>query len=159
MLKRMTILLVLFAGVLVADFVFADPGKPNFTPSIYADGVAWGTKVTTTLPAPNDHNLQSYDIFYVIVADSPDDLDPMQLPVSDAGPRNRNYNGGRWFTHTATWTEAGYLAHGTPLPLLKSYEDIMFHVELGHIEITPGSPVGGPPAYFSCPLLPVKSWE
>jgi hypothetical protein len=152
MIKKIAIIFMVTLYFTTAGDVFAGSGKPNFSPSVYADGVAWGTKATTILPAPNDHNLQSYDILYVIIngADG-------QLPVSDAGPGNKFYNGGRWFTHSAMWTPEGMLAQD-PLPVLKSYEDIMFHYDLGHLEIESGSPAGGPPDYFQCPLLPVKLW-
>jgi hypothetical protein len=131
--------------LLTCGYAIAGPGKPNFSPSVYADGIAWGTKGTTGLPAPNDHNIQSYDILYVFTngADG-------QLPVSDAGPRNPFYNGGRWFTHTAEWNI------DNP-PVVKSYHDIMMYVDTGDLDIWPGSP-GGPPDFFQCPLLPVKEW-
>lgn len=153
-MKQFSFLLmtILTSLLLTATAAIAAQGKPNFTPSVYGDGVAWGTKATTSLPAPNDHNLQSYDILYVFTNGAVG-----QLPVSDAAPRNPNYNGGRWFTHTAMWTEVGFMTHD-PLPILKSYEEIMVHYDLGHIDIDPGSPPGGPPPYFQCPLLPVKSW-
>ena len=143
--------MVLAFFLLTAGYAIAAPGQPNFGPSIYADGIAWGTKGTTKLPAPNDKNLQSYDIIYIFTngADG-------QLPISDAGPRNPNYNGGRWFAHTAEWNEAGLLALD-PLPVLKSYEDIMYYNDLDYLDIWPGHPAG-PPDYFQCPLLPVKEW-
>ncbi|MDX1775213.1 MAG: hypothetical protein R3297_01385 [Desulfobulbales bacterium] len=152
MIKKISSLAILAFFLLICGYAAAGPGKPDFGPNVYADGIAWGTKATTVLPAPNDNNVQSYDILYVITngADG-------QLPVSDAGPRNPNYNGGRWFTHTAMWTELG-LVEMDPLPVLKSYEDIMIHYDAGHLDIWPGSP-GGPPDYFQCPLLPVKNWE
>jgi hypothetical protein len=80
-----------------------------------------------------------------------------QLPVAEAAPGNPDYNGGRWATHTATWTQAGFNVHGT-VPILESYDDVMLHQSLGHLEITLGSPggPGAPPHYFECPLLPVK---
>jgi hypothetical protein len=40
--------------------------------------------------------------------------------------------------------------------VLKSYDDIMLHYNLGHLTIMAGSPPGGPLPYFECPLLPVK---
>lgn len=131
--------------LLAAGYVMAGPGKPNFGPAIYADGIAWGTKGTTDLPAPNDHNIKSFDILYIFTngADG-------QLPVSDAGPRNPFYNGGRWFAHTATWNIADP-------PVVKSYEDIMYYYDEGDLNIMPGHPAGGPD-YFQCPLLPVKFW-
>ena len=152
MIKKIFSLVFLAFFLLTCGYAFAGAGKPSFSPNVYADGIAWGTKATTMLPAPNDHNVQSYDILYVITngADG-------QLPVGDAGPRNRYYNGGRWFTHTAMWTDLG-LEVMVPLPVLKSYEDIMQQYDAGHLDIWSGSP-GGPPDYFQCPLLPVKMWE
>jgi len=137
-------------------FALALPGKPNFCPRVYGDGVPWGTKGAAILNAPNDHNLQAYDILYVIINSN----NPMdQLPVSDAAPGNPNYNGGRWFTHTVEWTQDGFDYYGT-VPILTSYADIMTQYMAGYITITPGSPnPGNPPDYFECPLLPVKNME
>ena len=129
----------------------ANSGQPNFGPALYCDGQAWGTKVAAALPAPNEHNLQSFDKLFVIVNSNAQG----QLPVAEAAPGNPSYNGGRWYTHSVAWTPAGFAAHGS-LPVLKSYADIMFHYGLGHLTVTPGSPAGGPPAFFECPLLPVK---
>ncbi len=130
----------------------AGPGKPNFGPALYADGEVWGTKGTTALPAPNDHNLNSFDVLYVITnSNNPNG----QLPVAEAAPGNPEYNGGRWFTHTAEWTAEGFMAHGI-VPVLTSEVDIDEHASLGHLVITPGSFPNGPPVYFQCPLLPVK---
>jgi len=151
MLRKRTILssILLLAAVSTAQ---ANPGQPNFMPSLYGDGEVWGTKGTTTLPAPNAHNLQSFDALYVITnTNNPEG----QLPVSEAAPGNPEYDGGRWFTHTVEWTAAGFLAHGI-VPVLTSDDDIELHESLGHLVITPGSFPNGPPVYFQCPLLPVK---
>jgi hypothetical protein len=130
----------------------ADPGKPDFIASVYGDGTAWGTKGTTTLPAPNEHDRQAFDALYVITNSN----NPAgQLPVSEAAPGNPDYSGGRWFTHTVEWTADGFRDHGI-VPILTSYDEIMVHENLGHLVITPGSFPGGPPVYFQCPLLPVK---
>jgi hypothetical protein len=59
------------------------------------------------------------------------------------------YNGGRRVTYTATWTVPAQA-------LLMSYDEVMYHASLGHLEIVAGSPESGPPPYFQCPLLPVK---
>jgi hypothetical protein len=142
-------------GIMLASTtlsVFANPGQPNFMPALYGDGEVWGTKGTTTLPAPTEQNRQSFDALYVITnSNNPQG----QLPVSEAAPGNPDYNGGRWFTHTVDWTAEGFMAHGT-VPILTSYDDIMYHLNLGHLVITQGSFPGGPPRYFQCPLLPVK---
>lgn len=136
----------------LTSVLHADPGKPNFMPSLYGDGEVWGTKGTTTLPAPNEHNLQSFDALYVITnSNNPQG----QLPVAQAAPGNPNYNGGRWFTHSVEWTAEGFMHHGI-VPVLMSYDDIQLHEGLGHLVVTPGSFPGGPPVYFQCPMLPTK---
>lgn len=144
--------LVLLLVLMIAVPALAAPGMPDFNPHIYADGVAWGTKVTTALPAPNGNNAHSFDKLFVFT-NGPSE----QLLVAEAAPRNPEYNGGRWVTYTASWTEEGMAAHD-PLPVLKSYEEIQLHEGLGHLLLAKGSPDApdAPPPYFSCPLLPVK---
>ena len=141
---------IALALVVVAGVSSANPGAPNFSPALYGDGEVWGTKSAATLPAPNGNNNQSFDKLFVIVNGAPG-----QLPVAEAAPRNPAYNGGRWFTHTAMWTDEAMAAHD-PLPVLRSYADVQFHQDLGHLAVAPGSPAGGPPDYFECPLLPVR---
>ena len=155
MVRKMMVMVSLVVMILAAvGAVSAAPGQPSFAPNLYADGEVWGTKGTTGLPAPNEHNMQSFDKLFVIV----DDSGPIQMPVAEAAPGNSNYNGGRWATQTVRWTEAGIAAHGMPLPVLTSYDDVMLHYSLGHLSITAGSPggEGAPPDFFQCPLLPVK---
>ena len=143
-------LLLVICSVFVAPLVLA--AKPSFGPEIYADGQAFGTKGVTTLPAPREHNRQSFDELYVIRNSN----NPAgQLPVAEAAPGNPEYNGGRWFTHTVEWTAEGFMAHGI-VPVLTSEEDVLYHQGLGHLTITPGSFPGGPEVYFECPLLLVK---
>lgn len=144
--------MVLVLGIVLVVPAFALRGKPAFTPMLWGDGQVWGTKAAAILPAPNDDNLQSFDKLFVITNSN----NPMgQMPVAEAAPRNFDYNGGRWFTHTVEWTQAGFDDHGV-VPVLTSYADIMVHYNVGHLDIWPGSPEGGPPPYFVCPLLPVK---
>ncbi|KEF31272.1 hypothetical protein D777_01621 [Marinobacter nitratireducens] len=146
------IALLLLGSFLMAGLAHANPGQPNFMPALWGDGEVWGTKGTTSLPAPTANNAQSFDALYVVTnTNNPEG----QLPVSEAAPGNPDYNGGRWFTHTVEWTGAGFMYHGI-VPVLTSYEDIQYHEALGHLVITPGSFPDGPPVYFQCPLLPVK---
>ncbi|HYQ72683.1 MAG TPA: hypothetical protein VET88_12245 [Gammaproteobacteria bacterium] len=138
-------------GMLLAAAVQA--AAPNFSPSVYGDGVAWGTKGNAALPAPNEYNRQSFDALYVITnSNNPQG----QLAVSEAAPGNPDYNGGRWFTHTVEWTAEGFMAHGGIVPVLTSYDEIQQENNAGYLVITPGSFPDGPPVYFQCPLLPVK---
>jgi hypothetical protein len=150
--KMLVILPVLVLALMVVSAASAAPGKPNFSPQLYADGQVWGTKGAAALPAPNGNNNQSFDKLFVITNSN----NPAgQMPVAEAAPGNPMYNGGRWFTQTVEWTQAGFDHHGT-VPVLTSYDDVMLHYNLGHLDITPGTFEGGPPAYFECPLLPVK---
>jgi hypothetical protein len=136
---------LLAAGIAVA-------GGPSFGPAIWGDGQLWSTKGLANLPTPNEHNRQSFDKLFVVTnSNNPNE----QLPIAEAAPGNPDYNGGRWFTHTVEWTADGFRAHGI-VPVLTSYDEILFHESLEHLVITPGSFPGGPRVYFECPLLPVK---
>lgn len=141
MIRKISLILALLAlSAVVVVPAFADPGAPDFSAGVYADGEAWGTKATTQLPAPKK-NIHSYDKLFVVTNGAEG-----QLPVGEAAPGNPNYNGGRWTVHEATWIED--LPH--PKVVLKSYDDVMFHYKLGHLIIEDVA------MYFQCPLLPVK---
>lgn len=146
MRKLWVVVLVVVVSLAVAMPALADPGKPDFSPHIYADGVAWGTKVVTVLPAPNGNNEHSFDKLFVVTNGVEG-----QLLVAEAAP-GRGYNGGRWVTYTATW-----VGEFEPV-LLTSYEEVKAHMMAGHLDVHKGPPdaPGAPPAYFACPLLPVK---
>jgi hypothetical protein len=145
---RSALLSLVMVGTL-AGTAWANPGQPNFGPALYGDGEIWGTKAAAEIPAPNGRNTRSFDKLFVIINGAPG-----QLPVAEAAPGNPAYNGGRWITHTAMWTEAGMDSHD-PLPVLRSYEEVQFHQTLGHLAIAQGSPSPAVPSYFECPLLPV----
>lgn len=152
MLRKMSsILFVVVLGLVAAVPAFAgQPDNvggglgnkaPDFAAGVYADGETWGTKGTTSLPAPNDNNQQSFDKIFVVTNGAEG-----QMPVGEAAPGNPMYSGGRWWVHTATWIED--LPH--PKPVLTSYDQVMLHAELGHLIIEDAG------IYFQCPLLPVK---
>lgn len=132
----------------LSGMTLANAQPTDFSPALYADGEVWGTKFAAELPAPNGRNNQSFDKLFIFVNGAPG-----QLPVAEAAPGNRAFNGGRWISTTVMWTGEGLDAHD-PLPVLKSYGDIQLHLSLGHLAIAPGHPAGGPD-YFECPLLPV----
>ncbi|MBI4463516.1 MAG: hypothetical protein HY647_02320 [Acidobacteria bacterium] len=115
MLNNRTTVLAIASILLLSVLSLANRGQPNFGPSVYGDGKAWGTKSAATLPAPNDHNLQSFDKLFVFVNGAMG-----QLPVAEAAPGNPMYNGGRWFTHTVVWTQAGEEHYVEGLPMLTS---------------------------------------
>jgi hypothetical protein len=141
--KKARLLFSLILVSMAAATAQAGSGAPNFSPAIYADGEMWGTKGTTSLPAPNNHNMQSFDRLFVFPEGA--ETAPGQLPVSEAGPGNPDYNGGRWATYTLFWLE------GKTPALLKSYSDIMYYIDRGDLAIAEGDH-----NYFQCPLLPVK---
>lgn len=144
-----TITLIVSSMLLtMAGLASAAPGAPNFMPAIYGDGEVWGTKGTTDLPAPNAHNLQSFDKLYVFT--NANDPNAVQLPVSEAAPGNPRYNGGRWSVQTVTWLPAGVVYYGGYTPILTTEQDVLYNEQLGFLKIETAH------RYFQCPLLPVK---
>ena len=123
-------LLVTLAFATIAS---ANPGKPNFGGAIYADGQLFGTKGAATIPAPNSHNAQSFDVL-VRFANQP--------AVAEAAPGNPDFNGGRWILKTATWNTTPYL--------LTTYADVLAAEQAGDITIVDDH------GYIECPLLPHK---
>jgi hypothetical protein len=138
MSRKVTMILsVLALSLMVAVPAFAE--GPSFGPAIYADGVAWGTKGLGSLPAPNEEMMVSFDTLYLFENGAEG-----QLPVSEAGPGNPAYNGGRWATQGVIWTIE------SP-PVVTDVETIFEYLESGELVLIEGSP-----SYFECPLLPVK---
>jgi hypothetical protein len=139
--KRIIVVLTVVALLLAAAIpVFAD--APNFGAAIYADDQTWGTKGTTDLPAPNEHNRQSFDGLYKFT----NGVDG-QLAVAEAAPGNPAYNGGRWIEIFVTWT-----VDENERVLVTSYEQLHGLIDSGAITSS-----GDSGSYFQCPLLPDKS--
>lgn len=133
-----------FGMLLLAPIGTAMAGGPNFVAAIYGDDQVWGTKGTTDLPAPNNHNEQSFDGLFKFTNGVAG-----QKPVSEAAPGNPLYNGGRWDAYTVTWNVTPYL--------ITNYEDLLWAWCWGDVTITKGDPdAEGLPHYFQCPLLPAK---
>ena len=146
---------VMIFTLVMASSALALKGKPDFSPHVFGDGEMWGTKLTAIVKGPNGNNDQSFNKLFIITNGVPG-----QLPLADAAPGNPDYTP-RWWTHTAEWT--------VPAHALLTFNDekdaydpavdwnnLAFHVSLGHLVITEGSFPDGPPDYFVCPLLPVK---
>ena len=96
-MKKKMLALTLALALLIVTVIPAFAAGPGFGPAIYADGVAWSTKGTADLPAPNDQDRQSFDGLYKFT----NGVDG-QLAVSEAGPGNPAYNGGRWAEYFVT---------------------------------------------------------
>ncbi len=154
-MKRIGLLaVVVLAAVVVVSLglvpTVSAAANRNFGAGFWGDGSRWGTVVTPAL-LPGNAPAFSFDKFLVVTnSNAPGG----QAPVVEAAPGNPLYNGGRWVTYTVTWTAAGFQDHGGTVPLLTSYGDVMFHAGLGHLTIVQGSPAGGPPNFFECPLVP-----
>jgi hypothetical protein len=136
MRNAITAVLALALLLVFAAPALAASGAPNFGEAIYADGDVWGTKGNQELPPPNDANRRSFDDLYVFSNGAEG-----QLAVSEAGPRNPAYNGGRWAVVDVTWTNPSEAVLITSADQLDQY-DLQF-TETGR--------------YFQCPLLPSKS--
>lgn len=117
---------------------------PNFMPALYGDGQVWSTKFAAPLKEPRGNNSQSFDGLFVVVNGVEG-----QMPVAEASPGNPAYNGGRWNVYQVMWIA------GEP-SLLTSYDDIAYQESMGNVLVVHGTPPGGPPQYFVCPMLPVK---
>jgi hypothetical protein len=104
---------------------------PGFEGRIYGDGTLWATKGVADLPLPTDRNEQSYDRLFT---------HPDFVPVSEAAPGNRHYNGGRWAVHPLTW-------HGDPKQLT-SYHEVVQYERAGELSVSE-DPVDA----FECPLV------
>jgi hypothetical protein len=138
-MKKKLLAFTLALALLIVTVIPAFAAGPSFSPAIYADGVAWGTKGTTDLPAPNEHNRQSFDGLYKFT----NGVDG-QLPVAEAAPRNPAYNGGRWAEYFVTWEVT------PPDEPITSFEQLNEYIQAGAVTIVNNH------HYFQCPLLPTK---
>ncbi|HKZ23588.1 MAG TPA: hypothetical protein VJ224_04215 [Thermoplasmata archaeon] len=154
-MKRIGVVVAVFlAAIVVASLGTASYASAkstrDFAAGFWGDGVRWGTVVTPAL-LPSVAPAGSFDKFLVVTNSN---TAGGQAPIVEAAPGNSLYNGGRWVTYTVVWTADGFADHGGMVPLLTSYADVMFHEGLGHLTLVQGSPSGGPPEYFECPLVP-----
>lgn len=118
---------------------------------VYAEERIWEPSLAVAIDPPSGENYSQVDSFFVIVNSNNAEK---QYPVAEIGPPREDYDG-KWRTFTVIWTDEGFMAHET-VPILESYHDILVHHGLGHIEIEPGSPKGGPPEFFASHLTPLE---
>jgi len=79
-----------------------------------------------------------------------------QRSVAEAAPGDRDYNGGRWNVMSVTFTAQGKAVHdpdgdGVVNFELTDAETVLYHAELGHLEIKPAG------VYFECPMIPRRA--
>jgi hypothetical protein len=125
---------LLAAGVLLLGI--AGPAAAGGPPSLafYVDGVRFRTIGTPTDLSGTGAPAHSFDTIYL--------LGDGLVPVSDAGPRSGDYNGGRWMVLPVTW-------HVAPVQLV-SDEQIDAYAAAGMLTV--GSE---PVMQFVCPAIPV----
>ena len=148
-MKKKLLALTIALTLLFVTAIPAFAAGPNFGEAIYADDAAWGTKGTADLPAPNDHNQQSFDGLYKfqVPEEGKEGLPPVngQLAVAEAAPGNPAYNGGRWIEIFVVWSDGS-----TPV-LVTSFAQLEDLIDSGDVIF-----LGETGNYFQCPLLPVK---
>lgn len=114
--------------------------------AIWNDGHLYGTVATpTSFVAPPEHSTDTIYSFMMSGLNG-------QRSISDAAPRDRDYNGGRWSVVMAVFTEDGVAAlgdgQGNIAQELTSDTELMDQVDAGYVELFPTG------FYFECPMLP-----
>ena len=106
-------------------------GGANPNGALFYDGGTVGTVVTpTSMPG------RGVDDIYVI-----SNGQFGQLGVASVAPGDKDYHGGRWAVHVATWVGAG------DVPLFKSSQQVIDAYEAGDLEV-----MRVPAADFVCPV-------
>ena len=126
--------LALGAGVLPAS---AEPGGGATVVrdgAFYVDGQTYRT-VGTPTALPSRAPAHSFDVLYVFGEGAPEG----QLPVAEAAPGQRGYNGGRWVVMQVEYTGADVLTSN------EQVEDALEHGEL--VVTDPDA------ARFVCPVI------
>ena len=142
-MKKKLFTLTIALALLIVTVIPAFAAGPTFGPAIYADGAVWSTKGNADLPAPNEHNRQSFDGLYKLVDDQGN---PLQMPIAEAAPGNTAYNGGRWIEYFVTWNDGST----PPSEPITSFEELDGYIQAGAVTVLESG------NYFQCPLLPVK---
>jgi hypothetical protein len=131
MFRTLTIGLIGLAMAAAFAPVEAGNGPPHTC--CYVDGVVYRT-VGTPAATPDEGRDNLYAIEGGVEG---------QLPVSASAPGDRDYDGGFWAMHSATWSE------GSEPTLLTSEEDVLAAAAAGDLTITRNAD-----ADFRCPLQP-----
>lgn len=139
--------MVLLAALLMIVLIAVAAHAKVIRDAIWADGELFGVTVT-----PKDVPMKGpFDALYNFGGSGL----AGQRSVSESKPGDQDYNGGRWEVLPVTFTAEGVGVHdpdgdGVVNFELKSAEEVMAHVDLGHLTI------GDPVRYFVCPLHPQK---
>lgn len=76
-------------------------------PAFYVDGDHYRTVLTPTDISSTKAPAHTFDKIYVIVATDESGNAISQLPVAEAAPGDRDYNGGRWQAHPVSIADYG----------------------------------------------------
>ena len=102
----------------ISSVVAANGAGGVVGPAFYVDGDLYKTVLTPTDLSGTKAPAHTFDAIYVIVAND-ENGDPLGLvPVAEAAPGDRDYNGGRWQAHLISVADydaaiAAYDANGS----------------------------------------------
>ena len=120
---------VVMALAFLANAVAAAPARADIR--VYANDAVWASFDAADLKGGPEVSLDKIFIF-------PDN--PGLIPVAEASPGDRDYNGGRWEVHAVSFT-------GMAPEQFTNDEVLWFHYALGHLTIS------GTLRTFECPLI------
>jgi hypothetical protein len=147
-MKSRVLMSLVSLGMLLAATSVVHAQATIVSDAIWVDGQLYGTVITPTFfMDPPEH---STDIIYSFMMSGLEG----QRSVAESAPGDPDYNGGRWDVHMVVFTDPqGLMAHdpdgdGMANFELMSEEEVLYHVGLGHLVITPAN------FYFVCPLRP-----
>jgi len=123
-----------FAVVALATVFFASTAVSATPPDagirVYANDRLWASFDATDLKPGPAHSM---DLIFVFPGTS-------LIPVGEASPGDRDYNGGRWEVHAVAFT-------GMAAEQFTNDETLWYHYGLGHLSIS------GVLRTFECPLI------
>ena len=108
----------------------ASATPPHAGIRVYANDRLWASFDATDLKPGPTHSM---DLIFVFPGTS-------LIPVGEASPGDRDYNGGRWEVHAVTFT-------GMAPEQFTNDETLWYHYGLGHLSIS------GVLRTFECPLI------
>ena len=150
----MRITFIVLPAILILALVTAPAsagnGATRVADALWANGNLYDTVLTpATFVSPPAHSTDALYNFGMSGLEG-------QRGVADSAPGDRDFNGGRWSVKMVVFTPQGLQAHdpdgdGMVNFELTSEEEVLAHVDLGHIIIMDTT------IYFECPLLPSKN--
>ena len=147
---------ILVNSIIISTLTLICVSSVFAAPSIRVSGALWANDelFDTVLTDTSFHlpPVHSTDVLYNFMISGLGG----QRSVSDSGPGDRDFNGGRWSVKVVVFTEAGIEAHDPDGDGIVNFEltnadDVIAHQTLGHLDIMDTS------IYFECPLLKRKN--